>query len=120
MTLSVAISPELDHDATLRALRRCVGRRIRKLLEIVLVSSVPDIHFGLERFLTFRTVFPIAVVLLVKMEGTESIAAVVSVTTIMRIREQHILVFVIADPGTAAVCLCQFTGFPTQAATTRG
>jgi len=81
-------------------------RRIRQLLEVVLVGSVPNIHFSFHAFRAFRTVLPIPFVPLREMVTTQGVSSVVSAATVAGKGEGGVLVLIIAYPVTTALGPC--------------
>ena len=106
----MALLAENDHLAAVGARCRLVFRRVRELLEIELVGAVPDVHLRLEFLPALGTVFPIAIVAFHVVEAAKSVTPVVASTTVLGIREHHVVVFVIADPGIAALGFGQVLG----------
>lgn len=78
-------------------------RRIRQLLEVVLVGSVPNIHFSFHAFGAFRTVLPIPFVPLREMVTTQGVSSVVSAATVAGKGKGGVLVLIIAYPVATAL-----------------
>jgi len=83
-----------------------------QLLEIVLVSSVPNVHLRLERLATNPTVLPLPRMALHVMKTAESQPPVISRAAIMSIREENVLVLIITDPIATTVGLDEIAGLP--------
>ena len=99
----VGVLPQTNHVAALLTESWHVPGRVLELLEVVLVGAEVDVQFGLEVFATLGAIFPVAVVLLGMMGTTEGEASVIAEAAVPCIREQLVLVLVVADPLTAAL-----------------
>lgn len=108
-----------QHDDLLTAgtVSRLIGRWVLELLEVVCIGPVPDVHLCFcDLVSASRTLSPAAGVFFGVVEPTERVAAMVPGATIGRIREQHVFVFVIADPLSAALGLGQLARLAAEAA----
>ena len=84
-------------------MRRFKRRRVFELFEVVIVRSVPDIHFCFEAGAAFVACLPITLMALVMMNRAQREPVMISVATVAGIREDHVLILVIAYPVPAAL-----------------
>ena len=110
------VAPLAQHDSglALAAFRWLVFWRILQFLEVVLVRSIRDIHLHLNVFSTLWTLFPMARVFFGMVVAAQGEPPVIPVATVPSIREQHVLIFVVADPVAATLCLGQFPFLTTK------
>jgi hypothetical protein len=105
---------EFDHLTALGASGGFVLRRVLQFHEVILVSSVPDVHFGLKSFSAFSTLPPIAAVAFHVMVTAEGVAPVVSMATVCRVRENDVLILIVANPLATALCSGQLVFLAAQ------
>ena len=103
----VAFFAQNDHFATHGALRRLVGRGIRQLLEVVFVRPEVDVHLGVDVCSARWALLPRPRMPFGGVVAAQRVSAMIARTTGVSVREQHVLVFVIADPLIAALGLGQ-------------
>ncbi len=84
-------------------------------LKIVTVGAVPDVHLGFEGVAAFVAVLSVAFMSFVVMGPAEGIAIMVSVAAVPCVREQDILVMIVAYPVPAAIGLSDRSDSATQA-----
>ena len=80
----------------------------------MLVRSEVNIQLWLERLSALPTGLPIASMALLGMEAAERVSAVVPAATYLTKGERDILVLVVADPMTTALCPGQVSGLSAQ------
>lgn len=100
--LAIPAVPELDHSVTLRTLGRLKRGRILKLLEVVLVRAVVDVHLGLDLLAAFGAILPAARMSLVVVETAERVAGMVPRAAVRRVGEHDVVLLVVADRATTA------------------
>jgi hypothetical protein len=107
----IPVFSQMDHRSTPGTQRRLVSWWVGQFLEVVLVRPIVNIQFGLERLSALRTFLPLPLVSLVVMIAAQGITAVVPMATVPGIREQDVLVLVIANPLPATSRFRQPGGF---------
>jgi hypothetical protein len=95
---------------------RLIGWRIQQLLEVIFVSSKVNVHFCLVVIAAFRAVLPPPLVSFLEMMTAECVAPVVATATVAGIREQDVLIFVVADPLAATFASCEVLSATAQSA----
>ena len=115
--VEVAVFAEADDRPTTNACRGRIIWRIHQLLEVVFVRAVPDVHFRFKILPAFRTVLPLSGVTFGVVMGAERVVAVVAVTTVPAIGEQHVFVLVVANPLAAALRVGELAPLAAQTAT---
>ena len=114
------VSPHtfVDNSAAIRAFSRFKLRWVGQDFEIVFIGAEMDIGFQVvaEIFFALRAGHPVAIVTFLMMETAKSILVMISVTAIAGVREQGILIFIVADPFTATFGACEIAGRPAQPA----
>jgi len=114
--LGIAIFAQHNHLPTVRAERWLICRRIFKLLKIVFISSIPNIHLCHERTPAEFAIFPVSRMLLGMMVTAKGKSIMVAMTTVPRIRKRYIFVFIVAYPVATAFSLYQVFRFPAEPA----
>ncbi len=107
-SMRVPFLPKCDHSLALGAACGPIFRRILKLLEIVLVCPVVDIHLCFGTVSAFWTIFPVTRVSFRVVEPAQCESPVIPAATVASVRKQDVVVLVVADPVPAALGLGQF------------
>jgi hypothetical protein len=113
----VSVISKADNLFALCATRGFKFWRVLQFFKVVFIRAIIDVYFRLKIVAAFLARFPIARMPLNMMVTAQRIAVMVPITTVMSIREQHVVVCIIANPGAAAFCSGQVIGLAAQSAT---
>jgi len=91
-------------------------RRILKYLEVVLICSVPDIHFGRKALLALATLLPSALMLFRAVIAAEGKAAMVTRARVPRVGEGHVVTLIVTNPAIATFGPDQVAGLSAEPA----
>lgn len=109
-----------DDAVALGTAGRLVGRWVGQLAEVVFVSAVGYVIFGIESGPAFRALRPIAGVPFGVVEAAQRVAPVVAGTTVPRVGEHLVVGFVVTDPLAAAFRSGKFRGLAAKTAAAGG
>jgi len=112
--LGISSISKADYLSAIAAIGGVKLGRVRKLFEVILIGTVPNVHFRFDIVMTFGALLPAALVLFGMMGSAKGKAPMVSRTAIPVIAENLVILLVIADPIPAAFSLDQFLGFTAE------
>lgn len=87
------------------ALGWLIFRGLFKLLKVILIGSIVNIHFGFNVFSAFGTVLPMPRMFLCVVKSAQSKYSMIPVAAVAGIGEKDIIALVVADPIAATLRL---------------
>jgi hypothetical protein len=84
---------------------------IRQFFKIVIICAVVDIHFGFKTFSALLASLPVPGMFLHEMAAAQCITTVVARAAVSSVREQDIIILIVANPLITTICLGQFFCF---------
>jgi hypothetical protein len=98
-----SICAKVNHASARIAARWLELGWIFEFLEIVLVRTVPHVHFGLEIRAAFLAILPPTFVPFVMVRTAQRVPIVIAMAGIAREGKQNVTVFIVANPVAATI-----------------